>query len=455
MFTYYLQLAWRSIRRAPIISSLMILTLAVGVAVSMTMLTLQHVMSNNGLAERNSQIFALQLNNTGDKTGASGDQSQDTSSNVMPRSLTYRTVKTLLDNPEIAPNQAAMFSMHYVLTLPDSDLSPAEELIRTTSRDFFALFGVPFIYGEVWSAKADNELTSVVVIDNTLNQRLFNGENSVGRQLLLDDVPYQVVGVVQDFTPKPSVQDLSMGAFGGNRHVYLPFGMVQQPNLLRNFKGTLSCQFHQQGLEFPREPQAMHDFILNNRCYWLQYWVELPDQQTRDKYVAFLSAYFDQQKSNGFFTQAFGYALSTPAQWLQLNNVVSNDTKIITWLALVFLIVCIINAVALVLAKLLKQAPEAGMRRALGASKTAIFSQSLIETLLIGVLGGVIGIGLSQLGLLLLRVLLAKDEAAVLHSDWLMLAVTVLMAVVASIVAGLYPAWRISYAQPAKYLNQK
>ncbi|WP_417762285.1 ABC transporter permease [Shewanella sp.] len=451
MLTYYMQLAWLSVKRTPIISSLMIVTLAVGVAVSMTMVTLQHVMSANGLAEQNDRIYALQL--------ANGTKNQDDNNllkNGLPDLLTYRTARALLAS-NAAPHVVAMHRWAAAVSLADNSVKATKEVIRVSSRDFFALFGVPFIYGKVWDKSADDDARFQVVIDRTMNDRLFNGENSVGRDVQLNGRPYQVVGVVEDFTPNPSVQDLTQGSYAGNAHVYLPFGLHRALQMLPygNMRYSSSKDSNASAATAAQTPEQRYERILQDRYFWLQIWVELPDEQSKATLVNFLQHYFEEQHKNGFFERDFDYALSTPSEWLALNNVVSNDTRVMTWMALAFLLVCIINSVALLLAKLLRQSSEAGVRRALGATRSAIFSQNLIESGLIGLVGGILGIAFSQLGLGFVRMLVSADEAKVVYSDGFTILLTVLIAIIASLLAGCYPAWRISQISLAQSLKSR
>ena len=61
MFGYYLQMALRSLRRSPMITSLMVLAIGLGIGASMTMVTLLHVMTADPLPGRSAQLFYPQL----------------------------------------------------------------------------------------------------------------------------------------------------------------------------------------------------------------------------------------------------------------------------------------------------------------------------------------------------------------------------------------------------------
>ena len=111
------------------------------------------------------------------------------------------------------------------------------------------------------------------------------------------------------------------------------------------------------------------------------------------------------------------------------------------WLALGFLLVCMTNIVALLLAKFLRRSGEISVRRALGARRRDIFLQLGIESAVIGVGGGVLGLLIAQLGLWSVRHR-PDDYAQLAQMDVSMLLGTLVLAIAANILAGLLPAWR-------------
>jgi putative ABC transport system permease protein len=114
--------------------------------------------------------------------------------------------------------------------------------------------------------------------------------------------------------------------------------------------------------------------------------------------------------------------------------------------------VCLVNTVGLMLAKFLRRSPELGVRRALGASRREVFMQLLVESGVIGLTGGIAGLLLSLVGLWLVRKQ-PSDYAALAHLDLPMLLATFLLAVGASLLAGLLPAWRACQVTPALQLK--
>lgn len=53
----------------------------------------------------------------------------------------------------------------------------------------------------------------VVVINKELNDKLFVGENLVGKMVYFDDVSYEVIGVIDDWDIIIKYYDLNNGVF--------------------------------------------------------------------------------------------------------------------------------------------------------------------------------------------------------------------------------------------------
>ncbi len=94
------------------------------------------------------------------------------------------------------------------------------------------------------------------------------------------------------------------------------------------------------------------------------------------------------------------------------------------------------------------------MRRALGASRRAIFLQFLVEAGVVGLAGGALGLGLAWLGLWAVRQTPVGYADAV-GMDWQMLLFTLVLALMSSLAAGLLPAWRACQVSPASQIKSQ
>jgi putative ABC transport system permease protein len=313
---------------------------------------------------------------------------------------------------------------------------------RYTSADFFPMFDTPMLYGNGWSAEQDQARARVAVLSKATNDRVFGGANSVGQQLRIDQADFTVVGVVDDWRPTPRFYDMYSDRYGELEEVFLPFTTSRDLEMGRS--GSMDCWGDSEGDS--TQPNAP--------CTWIQYWVELESPAAAGAYRDYLMNYSDQQRAAGRYERPSNVRLRNVMELLEHNRVVPNDVVMQLWLGFGFLLVCLLNTVGLLLAKFLRRSGEIGVRRALGASRSEIFKQCLVEAGTIGLAGGVIGLGLSLLGLWAVRQQPAS-YAELAQLDPAMLLLTFLLAIAASVLAGLLPAWRAMQVAPALQLKSQ
>ena len=437
MFGYYLQLALRSFGRNKVLTSLMVLTIAVGIGATMTTLALYFVLSGDPIPHKSAQLFYPQLEPRSLGKDATLDK------DPLPQMSRYDAEELLRQRR--GDRQALMSGGSLTLQPGGNIAQPFRASARYTSADFFPMFDVPLLSGNAWSKKDDDERARVAVIHRTLASRLFGTEEAVGRELRLPQGTFRVVGVSAGWKPAPRFYDLSNQRYGGVEQVFLPFSTSRDLRL--DTQGSMNCWgVNDDPIEGNRG--------LNAPCAWLQYWVELDSPQKAADYLKYLADYSDAQRANGRFERPTNVRLSNVMTWLDFNRIVPNDVRLQMWLAFGFLLVCMINTVSLLLAKFLRRSGEIGVRRSLGASRRDIFKQCLVEAGTIGLLGGVIGLGFAAIGLWLIRQ--QPDEYARLaHMDLTTLWLTFALALLVSLLAGLLPAWRAMRIPPALQLKSQ
>ena len=433
MFSYYLDLAWRSLKRSKALTALMVLAIALGIGASMTTLTVLHVLSGDPLPGRSDTLYYPQLDPV-DSIGYLPGKSEPM------EQMTWIDGMNLL-NAKRADRQALMTGGLVAIQPTQSALDPFYEDARYTTADFFSMFGVPFQYGHGWNADDDSRSARIAVISSELNDKLFGGKDSTGQVLRLEGTAFRIVGVLGDWHPNPHFYDLAVNNYDENEGVYVPLSTSQEIPL--NHDGGVDCWGNGGSGINPG-----HD----SPCVWLQFWVQLDSPAKAVAYKEFLVHYSQEQKALGHFQRPPNVQLRNVMQWLDYEQVVPGDVRLQTWLAFGFLLVCLVNTVGLMLAKFLRRAGELGVRRALGASRRALFGQLLVESGVIGLVGGVGGLLLALLGLWLVRQQ-PVGYAALAHLDPGMLMTTFLLALGASLLAGLLPAWRACQIAPALQLK--
>jgi putative ABC transport system permease protein len=432
MFGYYLDLAVRSLKRSKVLTALMVLAVALGIGACMTTLTVLHVLSGDPLPGRSGSLYFPQLDPRDMANYAPG---------VEPAEQVTWTDGMYLLRARRATRQALMTGGMVPLQPAQASIDPFHAYARYTSADFFPMFGVPFQYGSGWLDAEDESKARVVVISSELNDKLFGGQNSVGKTLRLQETDFRIIGVLGDWRPNPHFYDLNMDAYASYEEVYLPLSTSRDLHMTHS--GSVDCWGNGGGNQ---------DTLEKNPCTWLQFWVQLDSPAHVAAYKGFLQHYWEDQHASGRFVRPPNVRLRNVPEWLEYKQVVPSDTRLQAWLAMGFLVVCLINTVGLMLAKFMRRAGELGVRRALGASRRALFGQLLMESGVVGFVGGVLGLLLALLGLWLVRQQ-PSNYAKLAHMDSTMLAMTFVIAVVATMLAGLLPAWRACRVAPALQLK--
>ena len=434
MFGYYFTLALRSFRRNRILTALMVLAIALGIGAAMTTLTVFTVLSGDPIPHKSDRLFYVQLDPETRDGYQAGEEPM--------AQLTRFDAEELLRQRK-APRQAMMTGGGGIVDPRVGGLKPFNVNMRYTSADFFAMFDTPFLFGRGWAAEDDQGHARVAVISRNLNDKLFDGGNSIGRDVVVEGNALRVVGVIDQWSPTPKFYDLFSGKFGSPEEVFIPFSTSRDLKLGRN--GDMDC--------FGREAVSDNEAI-SAPCAWIQYWVELDSAGDAGQFKAYLDNYSEQQRASGRFERPANTRLRNVMELLDHRKAVPGDVRLQLWLAFGFLLVCLLNTVGLLLAKFLRRSGEIGVRRALGASRLEIFKQCLVEAGTVGLAGGLLGLLLALLGLWGVRQRPA-DYAALAHLDASMLLLTFVLAVAASLLAGLLPAWRAMQVPPAIQLKSQ
>ncbi|HEX3480152.1 MAG TPA: ABC transporter permease [Kofleriaceae bacterium] len=433
MLAYYLDLARRSFKRNLSLTALMVIAIAFGVGASMTTLTVLHVLSVDPIPGKSQQLFYVQLDPVRALGYMPGEEPMEQMTRLDSEAL-LRMAK--------ADRQAMMTSGQAAVEPQRTGLAPFFVDGRWTSADFFSMFQVPWLAGAGWNAEDDTRAARVAVITRALADKLYGTTEAVGRTIRVQGADLRVIGVAENWRPAPHFYDLNTDVYGAGEQLFVPFTTSRDLKLARS--GSLDCWD-----DPPGDPLAS-----GAPCVWTQFWVELSTADRAAAYHDFLVSYSLEQMRTGRYQRPPNVRLRNVTEWLDFKGVVPSDIRLQTWIAFGFLLVCLINTVGLLLTKFLRRSSEIGVRRALGASKRSIFVQLLIEAGSIGLVGGTLGLGLAWLGLLAVRHQPA-DYADLARLDLPMLVSTFTLAILASLLAGLLPAWRGCQITPAIQLKSQ
>jgi putative ABC transport system permease protein len=122
-------------------------------------------------------------------------------------------------------------------------------------------------------------------------------------------------------------------------------------------------------------------------------------------------------------------------------------------IAAISLLVGGIGIMNIMLATVTERTREIGVRRALGAHRKDITTQFLVETMLLSVLGGLVGIGGGLLAATLHNRFVPDDPAPIVVPASVLLAFGI--SALVGVLAGLYPAMRAAHMDPIKALRHE
>ncbi|MFG6448918.1 ABC transporter permease [Roseateles sp. BYS180W] len=225
------------------------------------------------------------------------------------------------------------------------------------------------VEGRVFTPTDQTGGAQTVVIDDTLRQKLFpNVAQVVGRTLLLETtqlpnprtgqvsaigLPVTVIGVVK------SISDSSI-SFGGDSPVYVPMSTY-----LRKFNADLDAYFFTVILDNKQSPQAM-------------------EQQVRYR----LRALHGQEDFRIWNAQK---------EFEKIQSVTGALAAMLAGVAAIALLVGGVGVMNIMLVSVSERTREIGIRMAIGARQSDVRLQFLIEAVLLCLLGGLLGLGLSWL----------------------------------------------------------
>ena len=279
------------------------------------------------------------------------------------------------------------------------------------------------------SATRAGDATAVAVLSYAFWQRRFGGARDVvGRTVTLDGVPFAIVGVAPD------------GFFG--------------PEVGRSFDVAVPLA---------AEPLTRPRTMLDERSgWWLRAFGRLRPGQTIEQAALALRGVQPQIRAE---TLPDGLrpidmqrylvaplALSPAATGISdLRAAYSTPLTIIMVVVGIVLLVACVNLANLLLARADARRHEMSVRLALGASRGRLVAQLLVESLILACGGATLGLLVAELGSRLLLAQLSTTTNIValdVPLDWRVLGFTMAVAVVASLVFGLAPAWRATRTTP-------
>jgi predicted permease len=337
------------------------------------------------------------------------------------QSISYLDYVDLRDQTRVFDG-VAVYTNQAVSTLTDGN-EAIHVQGEAVSANLFALLRIQPILGRAFLPNEDEPGNRVVVLSYELWQRRFGGDRAIiGKSITLDSQSFQVIGVMPARFTFPITSN--------SPELWIPMSMLRQ---------TLDGSP-------PMTEQRDNDFF---RCIArLKPNVSIQQAQANVDTVAanWRRQYQDSKLHVG--------AKVVPEISEMIGSTHSALLMLCAMAGCVLLVACV-NVANLLLARSLSRNREISIRAALGAGRSHIIRQLLVESILLGAFGGVAGLFIAIWGIESLKAFLPNvpriDE---ISPDPRVLLFTAAISIVVGILAGLLPAWRVSHPNLATSLNE-
>ena len=391
-----LRFALRLMRRSPGFTTVVVITLALGIGATTAVFSIVHAALLKPLPFKDPHALVVPLN---------GTSQEDSTPVSYPQLLTWR------DSFGVFEDLAGYFNWNP--TIQGSGDAEALSGLRS-SASLFSILGVEPVAGRLFTkAEEAREAEPVVMISDRLWRQRFSADPAIaGRRVVLNDQTFTIVGVLPaSFTrvrPEPVTRD-----------VIAPLRLTERnaPDSLR-FMSTIAR------LKAGQSP-AVAQQLLQAAVLGAQ-----PDAQPQPRVVVF------------------------PVRDRLIANARSVLLALMGAVGFLLLITCA-NLANLLLSRGVARRREMAVRFAVGASRPRVAAQLLTESIILSLMGGAVGLLLAWFAVRVAGSLPAIASAGIysLSLDWTVLGFTSLVAVLVGILFGLLPALRAGRARESDLLR--
>ena len=345
LFSESFQMALTALYANKMRSLLTMLGIIIGVGavialVSVGMGVRSNVTSSIASLGSNMLIVSPGSSNRGGVRGAAGSM----------QTLKYDDAKAIKDKIKNIDFVSPSVSSSYQIVYGNNNWKTS---VQGVTPEFMSIRSLTIGYGSFVSTDDMNKRNRVAVIGTTVASNLFAKDNPVGKNIRINNQPYKVIGLLESKGQSSVGQDQ-------DDVIYIPLTTAQERMLGITYVQSINVQVSSQ--EKMEQVQAEIENLL----------------RARHHIVA--------GKDDDFHVRNLTSLMET------VNQSTSMLTLLLGAIAGISLIVGGIGIMNIMMVSVTERTREIGIRKALGATFMNIMTQFLIESMVIGIIGGIIGI---------------------------------------------------------------
>ena len=298
------------------------------------------------------------------------------------------------------------------------DVTFYEDKIIDADSNFFDFFDFKFVAGD-----ADQALVhpNAVVINEEISKKYFGNTDAIGRLITIDGEALQVSGVV-------SVPE--------NTHLNFDFVRPAHHDPEQLYVWIHTVAFTYVKVNNPKNVSAVQQQL---------YEIVMKYGMAND--AVFLKNYLHQ-------LQPLSEIHSTVLQWDIIQPTSANQLWAILIIAVFILILAIVNFINLATARSSERMKETGINKILGASRQKVTLQFFAEFFIMTLVAGAFSLMLLTLFIKPFNIVMNTSISIHALSDHKIQLTFILVLVVTSILAGLYPAYSMSTFKPSEAIRR-
>ncbi|HEJ9541233.1 macrolide ABC transporter ATP-binding protein/permease MacB [Proteus mirabilis] len=338
-FTQALNMAWRAMVVNKIRTLLTMLGIIIGIASVVTIIVIGDAAKDRVLAD----IKAIGANTIdiypGKELGSDSPEDK--------QSLTIQDIEALKQQSYI---QSVTPQIYFSSRLRRGN-QDAPATVSGVNEDYFSVYALKFAQGGTFTPDMIHRQAQVVVIDENTRHRFFpNKQAVIGEQIIIRNIPSTIIGVVAE----------QKSTFGDNKslRVWVPYSTLSSRIYNRSYLDNITVKVKE------------------------GYDASVAEQQI----LRLLTIRHGKKDIFTYNIDSFIKAAEKTTQTMQL---------FLTLVAVISLVVGGIGVMNIMLVSVTERTREIGIRMAVGARTSDVMQQFLIESVLVCLVGGLLGISLS------------------------------------------------------------
>jgi macrolide transport system ATP-binding/permease protein len=268
-----------------------------------------------------------------------GDRRSGNIHTLVPTDAEVLSKQSFVDS--VTPKVSTSVDLRYRNVDVDASVSGVNEL-------YFRVYGYEMDQGRSFDADMVRKISQVAVIDQNTYKRLFKaGEQVAGKVIILGSVPCRIIGVTKE--------KQTFGPNSDSLNIWVPYTTAMHRMIGQSYLGSITVRV-KDGAPMQAAEQGIKNLL------------------TR------------RHRLKDFFI------MNTDTIRKTIESTTQTMTLLISAIAVISLVVGGIGVMNIMLVSVTERTREIGVRMAVGARRSDILSQFLIEAVLVCLLGGVLGI---------------------------------------------------------------